>query len=505
VIYLIGNTLDTYIEKTYKKLNDILKKEPINHIQLINRDIIEDYSEAIKILAQETENSKDGKEPNMIIVSDVSRIELNEMKKSRNIEEAVGARIALNGIEKYISNKENKPVEADEFNIGVKFPKNSYLILMPYSENPKFFPKLRPEFKGNDKIISVALGLKNNLGDNGDKVEIISDDNDMRTSCFQFGISSSRFEEFYKDYDYTGFVGIELDWDKKPKFCKNVLEKEITDFKIDTIRELTDQIIHPNEFIYFIGKGVDSRNYFRVNHEATKAHLNKTYFEKFRREKQEKGQKLAYTPELEQACAIDLIRDKDIDILTLSGPPGGGKTMLPLDVGLHMLSRGEIYSILVSSPPITNNIGYLPGTKEDKLRADNAKIYDNLRFLLGENGKMKLKREQVKEKIEGIEIEFEALSYIKGRTLQNSLIIFDEAEDYDPKQMRKLVSRLGRGSKMVFCGDPYQIDNPICSKTRNGLLTLISDLRDLPNYAHLTLSNNYRHPRAQVAIDRLSR
>ena len=70
--------------------------------------------------------------------------------------------------------------------------------------------------------------------------------------------------------------------------------------------------------------------------------------------------------------------------------------------------------------------------------------------------------------------------------------------------MRKLVSRLGKGSKMIFCGDPYQIDNPRCSKTKNGLVKLISDLRGLPNYAHITLKNNYRHPRAEEVIKRLS-
>jgi len=136
---------------------------------------------------------------------------------------------------------------------------------------------------------------------------------------------------------------------------------------------------------------------------------------------------------------------------------------------------------------------------------------------MGENERMKSdkdkeqkksKREKIMERIDGYiekqQIEFEALSYIKGRTLAKKLILFDETEDYEPRQMRKLVSRLGEGSKMIFCGDPYQVDNAHCSKTRNGLVTLISELRGLPNYAHINLNDNYRHPRAEQAIKRLS-
>jgi len=169
-----------------------------------------------------------------------------------------------------------------------------------------------------------------------------------------------------------------------------------------------------------------------------------------------------------------------------------------------------IYSILASSPPQQNsNIGFLPGTKEEKLKEENIKIIDALNFLLGENERMNISKDDVskyvQDMIEKREIEFETLSYIKGRTLSRKLILFDEAEDYEPSQMRKLVSRLGYGSKMVFSGDPYQIDNPHCSKTRNGLVYLISQLKGQPNYAHLTLKyNNYRHPRSQEIIKLLS-
>ncbi|MBD3249038.1 hypothetical protein GF336_03260 [Candidatus Woesearchaeota archaeon] len=86
-------------------------------------------------------------------------------------------------------------------------------------------------------------------------------------------------------------------------------------------------------------------------------------------------------------------------------------------------------------------------------------------------------------------MELEALTYIKGRTLNKRFILFDEAEDYEPKQMRKLASRLGKGSKMVFSGDPYQIDNSRCSKTRNGLVYFISKFKGQSNYGHITIKD----------------
>ena len=501
--------LEELTKKTFEGIDKLIKKNKFKHIYFLDTNIVHGYPQAIEILAQEDMNSKNGNEPNLIIISDVVRRELNGLKKSTNIEKASDARVALNGINKYIQT--NEKFSVDGFNIGVKFPRGSYMVLLPYSEQSGIFPKLRTEFKGDDQIISSAVALRVGLGDNNKgKVKIISDDNDMYTSCFQFNMPCSRFEEFYKDYDYTGFVEIEMDWSKNPKLCENLAAKKIDKLSIKLIKELTDQPIYPNEFIRFVGYKIDSNRPFRVDNEVKNAYFILHNYEKFMKEKEEDGVKFPYSAGWEQECALELLYDPNIDYVTLSGPPGGGKTILPIDVGLHMLRRENIYSILASSPPQQNsNIGFLPGTKEEKLKEENVKILDALNFLLGENKRMNISKDKVSEEVQGMiekrKIEFETLSYIKGRTLSRKLILFDETEDYEPSQMRKLVSRLGNGSKMVFSGDPYQIDNPRCSKTRNGLVYLISQLKGQPNYAHLTLKEtNYRHPRSQEIIKLLS-
>jgi len=501
--------LEELTKKTFEGIDKLIKKNKFKHIYFLDTNIVHGYPQAIEILAQEDMNSKNGNEPNLIIISDVVRRELNGLKKSTNIEKASDARVALNGINKYIQT--NEKFSVDGFNIGVKFPRGSYMVLLPYSEQSGIFPKLRTEFKGDDQIISSAVALRVGLGDNNKgKVKIISDDNDMYTSCFQFNMPCSRFEEFYKDYDYTGFVEIEIDWKKNSKLYQNLVAKRIDTISIETIKGLTDQPIYPNEFIRFIGYQIDQNRPFRVDKEAKNAYIRLRNFEKFMEEKMKNKTPLAYIAGWDQECALELLCDPDVDYITFSGPPGVGKTVLPMDVGLHMLKNEKIYSILASSPPQQNSsIGFLPGTKEEKLREENIKIIDALNFLLGENERMKVSKNYVSKEIQSMiekgEVEFETLSYIKGRTLSRKLILFDETEDYEPSQMRKLVSRLGNGSKMVFSGDPYQIDNPRCSKTRNGLVYLISQLKGQPNYAHLTLKEtNYRHPRSQEIIKLLS-
>ena len=165
--------------------------------------------------------------------------------------------------------------------------------------------------------------------------------------------------------------------------------------------------------------------------------------------------------------------------------------MLPLDVGFVSLNRGSIYFMLVSNPPQLHSIGYLPGSKREKLIPENQNIFDALYFLLGANDTTKRSKSEVEEAIQKMiekgELELETESYIKGRTLHSRMILFDEAEDYEPKHMRKLASRLGQGSKMIFSGDPNQIDNPRCSRTRNGLVYFISKFKGQPNYGHITI------------------
>ncbi len=495
---LLEKSIDKLIDAAFNKLNSAASEKNVGHVYVVDTNIIHGFPEAIEFLAQEYSDKKPD-DPNIIVISDIVRRELNGLKKNQNIDKARDARIALKGLNQYLKEKDYDVLTENGFNIGVKFPKGSLLFLLPYSGENKKFPSLRSYFGGDDQIVSSALAISESLEEKtAAKVSIVSDDADMHTTCFQFGIPSSRFEEFYKDYDYKGIIDIDLEKAENSGKDAYTLHNKLSkggDLTIDVgdIISLTEEEVHPNQFIRFLGEQVNPNKFFRIdNRKETLSNVFKN-LRKFLRSQTNLNIKTGYTPTPQQECVLELLYDPSIDYVTLSGPPGGGKTMLPLDVGMTYLKEESIYSLVVANPPIEAQHGYLPGSKKEKLKIENQNIFDSLYFVMGANEVIRRKKadaeQEIFQKIEKGEIELETLTYIKGRTLNNRFILFDETEDYEPKQMRKLASRLGKKSKMVFSGDPYQVDNSRCSKTRNGLVYFISKFKGQSNYGHVTLQD----------------
>lgn len=205
----------------------------------------------------------------------------------------------------------------------------------------------------------------------------------------------------------------------------------------------------------------------------------------------------------EQKCALDLLLRDDIKLVTLMGQAGTGKTLLALAAGLKKVFDDGIYSkILVSRPivPLGKDIGYLPGTKEEKLFHWMQPIYDNLEFLCqsteGGNG-----QETQKWIMESKKIEMEAVTYIRGRTLPKMFIIIDEAQNLTPHEVKTIISRAGQGTKVVLTGDPTQIDNPYLDKDSNALTFTVGKFKDYPIYGHMMLDRTERSELAAIAAD----
>ncbi|MGR3973472.1 MAG: PhoH family protein [Candidatus Rhabdochlamydia sp.] len=207
---------------------------------------------------------------------------------------------------------------------------------------------------------------------------------------------------------------------------------------------------------------------------------------------------------LEQKCALDLLLRDDIHLITLIGPAGTGKTLLALAAGLRkVLDEGVYTKVLVSRPimPLGKDIGYLPGTKEEKLYHWMQPIYDNLEFLCSSSTGKDNQFDAQQWIIESKKIEMEAVTYIRGRSLPKMYIIIDEAQNLTPHEVKTVISRAGKGTKVILTGDPTQIDNPYLDQDSNALTYVVGKMKGYANYGHIFLEKTERSELAAIAAE----
>ncbi len=205
-----------------------------------------------------------------------------------------------------------------------------------------------------------------------------------------------------------------------------------------------------------------------------------------------------------QQLAFNLLLDPAIQLVTLVGKAGTGKTLLAIAAALSQTLEMKLYSrVLVSRPviPMGKDIGYLPGSKEEKMSHWMQPLFDNLDFLITQAHSQSIKSadQLIKAKI----IEIEALSFIRGRSLPKQYIIIDEAQNLSPHEVKTIVSRAGKETKMVLTGDPYQIDNPYLDASSNGLTYLVEAFKGQSLYGHVFLDKSERSVLAELAAELL--
>jgi PhoH-like ATPase len=210
----------------------------------------------------------------------------------------------------------------------------------------------------------------------------------------------------------------------------------------------------------------------------------------------------------EQTFALDMLLRDDIQMCTLVGKAGTGKTLLAIAAGLQaVLDGGKYRKLLVSRPifPMGKDLGYLPGTLGEKLNPWMQPIHDNIDFLTTVNagsGKGQKAHSYAEFLSQGI-IEVEPLTYIRGRSLPQIFMIVDEAQNLTPHEVKTVLTRVGHGTKIVFTGDPYQIDHAYLDSVNNGLTHLVERFKGEPATAHVTLSKGERSPLAELAANLL--
>ena len=245
----------------------------------------------------------------------------------------------------------------------------------------------------------------------------------------------------------------------------------------------------------------------------------------------------------QQAMALDVLFDPAIELVTLLGQAGTGKTFLTLLAGLHQVVVEDVYQkLLVSRPvvPLGPDMGYLPGDLQEKLHSWMQPVYDNVDVILHastvgrhlknvesegrniqeENGHKdgnyeSKKRAQKKEKkgkhslfsvdelISQEQLSLEAITYMRGRSIPYQFIFIDEVQNLSPHEVKTIVSRVGQGSKIILCGDPYQIDSPYLDFSSNGLVITSDKFKGQELFATVYLENSERSVLSQLAGDLL--
>ena len=208
----------------------------------------------------------------------------------------------------------------------------------------------------------------------------------------------------------------------------------------------------------------------------------------------------------EQQFAFDLLLNDDIQLVSLVGKAGTGKTLLAIAAGLFKTADESVYSrLLVSRPvfPMGRDLGFLPGDVEEKLAPWMQPIFDNVELLLSsveEGGKRK---RGYRELIDLGLMEIEPLTYIRGRSIPRQYMIVDEAQNLTPHEIKTIITRAGEGTKIVLTGDPYQIDNPYVDSASNGLSYAVERLKGQEIAGHMTLSKGERSSLAELAANLL--
>lgn len=207
----------------------------------------------------------------------------------------------------------------------------------------------------------------------------------------------------------------------------------------------------------------------------------------------------------EQNLALNVLLDPNIDFVTLIGAAGSGKTLLALAAGLtQILDQKRYREILMTrvTVPIGEDIGFLPGTEEEKMTPWMGALMDNLEVLTDMSEAGDWQRAATNDLISN-RIKVRSLNFMRGRTFQQRYLIIDEAQNLTPKQMKTLITRASNGTKLVCLGDISQIDTPYLTETTSGLTYAVDRFKDWPHSAHIKLQRGERSRLAAYASDHL--
>lgn len=334
-------------------------------------------------------------------------------------------------------------------------------------------PRGLEDDRGDNRILAACMSEASR--DDSRPIVVVTKDINLRVKCDALGLKA---EDYYKDHieetelEFNGHTEI---------YCS---EQYINDF-FDGGSIETDEDLKPHEFAVLRGPTGQS---------ALARHSNGTLYDL----KKQPGQMMSFfeAKNKEQRFAAEALLRGDIPLVTLTGLAGSGKTYLALMAGIDGIQQGKYKRIVISRSiqPVGRDLGFLPGDMDDKMQPWLAPITDNFRTMLSDKNFTYF--EMMRDRGE---LEVAPLSYIRGRTFTDSFLIVDEAQNATIHELKTIITRVGKNSKIVLLGDTDQIDTPYINKKSNGLSIVVHKFKDQECAAHIQLAKGQRSDVASIA------
>ena len=361
-------------------------------------------------------------------------------------------------------------------------------------------PASLPQGKADNQILGVVEALRTLHAPR--EVVLVSKDINMRVKARALGLAAEDYQndKTLEDGDllYSGALALPQDfWIKHSKSIESWQSGSHTFYRLSgpIVPEL-----HINQFVYFEAPGEPSL-YARVTEIRGKTVVLKTLKDFTHLKNAVWG---VTTRNREQNFAMNLLVDPEIDFVTLTGTAGTGKTLMALAAGLTQVLDDRRYTEIImtrATVSVGEDIGFLPGTEEEKMGPWMGALDDNLEVLAKtETSAGEWGRAATNELIRS-RIKIKSLNFMRGRTFLNKYLIIDEAQNLTPKQMKTLITRAGPGTKIVCMGNLAQIDTPYLTEGSSGLTYAVDRFKGWPHGGHITLARGERSRLADFASE----
>ncbi|HAI94706.1 MAG TPA: phosphate starvation-inducible protein PhoH [Xanthomonadaceae bacterium] len=360
-------------------------------------------------------------------------------------------------------------------------------------EPGRSFGKVMPD----NKILAAVLALDEDYPEN--PVVLVSKDINLRIKASISGLTAEDYENdrALDDFSllYTGAVELPEDfWQRHNQDLRSWSDKGRTHYEI---RLQPDEDWHPNQYLYLPGEDEVELRVARVDPNRNAV---LSLVEDFRGGHAVWG---IAARNREQNFALNALMDPDIDFVTLLGTAGTGKTLIALAAGLAQTMDQQRYREIImtrATVSVGEDIGFLPGTEEEKMTPWMGALTDNLEVLTHNQEGGAWGRAATNDLLAS-RIKIRSLNFMRGRTFLSRYLILDEAQNLTPKQMKTLITRAGPGTKIVCLGNVEQIDTPYLTETTSGLTYAVDRFKDWPHSAHITLRRGERSRLADFASE----